>query len=194
MPETIFVIEFIEIGDHVLCLVFAVVNFLNAVENADENNFVAHDACFFKEMFVTLLYTFYRVFQHMFWFAVNTDTDRQSYLPAACLFEQRKQPMPCWPCLPVLVRYLLRIDLNILYIFFFKLVRSFLTSFNNNQSFIYLLNIHYFCPASLLAVSRRSSGRNLSYSAMLHNRGLHTVVVDAFTSLKNRTKSSILIC
>lgn len=59
MSKAVFEVDFIEVADHVFGLVFGVIDFLNAVEDNSHDDFVRHDSCVVKEVFVAFLDAFY---------------------------------------------------------------------------------------------------------------------------------------
>jgi hypothetical protein len=75
MPESVLDVDFGEVADHVLGLIFGVIDLLYSVKYYDEYYFVRHDTCFLQKVFIALLNTFNGRFQHMLRFTIHTYTD-----------------------------------------------------------------------------------------------------------------------
>lgn len=91
MPEAVFDVDLVEVGNHVLSLVFGVINFFDAVENDGEDDFVGQDACVVQEVAVALLDAFDGGLEHVFGLTVDADADRQLDSPFGGPLEQRQQ-------------------------------------------------------------------------------------------------------
>ena len=79
VAETVLEIDLIEIGDHILGLILAVVDLFDAVEDDSHDDLVGHDAGVVEEVLVALLDALYCGFQHVLRLGVDADADRQLY-------------------------------------------------------------------------------------------------------------------
>lgn len=80
MPKPVLQVPLIEVANHVLSLVLAIVDLLNSVEDHHENNLVRHYSCLLVEVFVALLNSLYRRLQHVLWLTVDAYTYGQPNL------------------------------------------------------------------------------------------------------------------
>ena len=64
--ETIFDINFVEEGNHVLSLVFGVIEMFYSIKNNDHNDLMRTNSSFLQKLFIALLDAFNCRFKHMF--------------------------------------------------------------------------------------------------------------------------------
>ena len=95
MSEAILDIDFVEEGDHILGLIFRVVDLFNAIEDDCENNLMRHNPSIIKKIAVTLLDTFDRRFKHMFGLTIDTHANGKFDSAFGSASEQRKQTVSC---------------------------------------------------------------------------------------------------
>ena len=89
VSEPVFDVNLSKKRYHILSLVFRGVNLLNPVKNYHHDDLVGHNSRLLHKVFVTFLNAFYRIFQHMLWLRVYTNTYCQFHPTLRSSFEQR---------------------------------------------------------------------------------------------------------